>query len=201
MMFGLPQKTEVNKQLPKKLIYDKFSMSASDRELFDRDISKLLITHELSPSTLQVQDGSKIHSFFIVQVELKSRKYSEKNLLAISRLILQNMLFTLRFGKEIQFAAVVKRFFHTQWMSEEEANLAIEGLSMDTIWQNIIIQIGNIELDTKNTLEQQITFDEKREQREKHIEQLERLARKEAQPRKKLELFDKIQALKKEGTL
>jgi hypothetical protein len=109
------------------------------------------------------------------------------------------MLFALRFGKDIQFAAVVKRFLSTSWMREDEATLSIEGLSMDTIWQNIIIQIGDIKLDGQNTLEQQITSNEKQEQRQKHIEQLEKLARKETQPRKKLELFDKIQALKKEG--
>ena len=198
-MFGLPQKTEVNKQLPKKLIYDKFSMSAQERETFDRDISKLFISHELSPSTLQVQDGPKIHSCFVVLVELKARKYSEKNILSITRLIPQNMLFALRFGKDIQFAAVVKRFLSTSWMREDEATLSIEGLSMDTIWQNIIIQIADIELDGQNTLEQQITINDKQEQLQKHIEQLEKLARKETQPRKKLELFDTIQALKKEG--
>lgn len=198
-MLGLPEKTEVNKQLPKKLIFEKFSMNASDREAFDRDISKLHIANELSPSTLQVQDGPEIHSCFVVLVELKTKKYTEKNIVAITRLIPQNMVFVLRFGKELQLAAVVKRFFHTPWMPEHEATLAIEGLSMDTIWQNIIIQIGDIELDAQNTLEQQITIDDKREQLSKHIEQLEKQARKETQPRKKLELFDTIQAMKKEG--
>ena len=198
-MFGLPQKTEVYKQLPKKLIYDKFSMSAQERETFDRDISKLFISHELSPSTLQVQDGTEIHSCFVVLVELKAKKYSEKNILSITRLIPQNMLFALRFGKDIQFAAVVKRFLSTSWMREDEATISIEGLSMDTIWQNIIIQIGDIKLDGQNTLEQQITINEKQEQLQKHIEQLEKLARKETQPRKKLEMFDRIQELKKDG--
>lgn len=198
-MFGLPQKTEVNKQLPKKLIYEKFSMSAKDREAFDRDISKLVISHELSPTTLKIQAGTDIHSCFVVLVELKARKYSEKNIVSITRLIPQTILFALRFGKDIQFAAVVKRFFSTTWMPEEEAMLSIEGLSMDSIWQNIVIQIGDIKLDGQNTLEQQITINEKQEQLQKHIEQLEKLARKETQPRKKLELFDTIQALKKEG--
>jgi len=198
-MFGLPQKTEIHKQLPKKLLYETFSMSAQEREAFDRDISKLYIAHELSPSTLQVQDGTEIHSCFVVQVELKAKKFSEKNIVTISRCIPQNMLFALRYGNEIQFAAVVKRFLATPWMREDEAVLSIEGLSMDSIWKNIVIQIGDITLDGKNTLEQQITIDEKRAQRQRHIEQLEKLARKETQPRKKLELFDKIQALKNEG--
>jgi len=196
-MLRLPVKTDVNKQLPKKLIYEKFGMSAADREKFDQDISKLFITNELSPATLQVQDGPEIHSCFVVLVELKNRKYSEKNIIAITRLIPQNMIFALRFEKELQLAAVVKRFFHTLWMPAHEAALAIEGLSMDTIWQNIIIQIGDIELDAQNSLEQQITIDETQEQIKKHIEQLEKLARKETQPRKKLELFDRIQAMKR----
>lgn len=198
-MFGLPQKTEVNKQLPKKLIYEKFSMSAKDREAFDRDISKLVISHELSPTTLKIQAGTDIHSCFVVLVELKARKYSEKNIVSITRLIPQTILFALRFGKDIQFAAVVKRFFSTTWMREDEATLSIEGLSMDSIWQNIVIQIGDIKLDGQNTLEQQISINDKQEQLQKHIEQLEKLARKETQPRKKLKLFETIQALKTGG--
>ena len=40
-MFGFPSSTEIKKQLPKKAIYAKFDMSASQRERFDADISRI----------------------------------------------------------------------------------------------------------------------------------------------------------------
>lgn len=199
-MLGLPVKTEVNKQLPKKMIYEKFNMTSAERDKFDQDISKMFIAHELSPATLQVQDGKEVHACFIILVELKRKAYSEQRIVALTKLIPQNMVFALRYGSEVQLAVVKSRFLHTTWMHENEVSLSIEGLSMDTIWQNIVVTIGNIELDGRYSLEEHITMDGKKEQLQKHIEQLEKQARKETQPRKKLELFDRIQALKKEST-
>ena len=56
--------------------------------------------------------------------------------------------------------------------------------------------IGGITLEPQRTLDEQIQFDAEQEKRTADIEQLEKLARKETQPRKKLELFEKIQELK-----
>ena len=198
-MFGLPAKTEVHKQLPKKLIYETFGMSSAERDKFDRDIGKILIAHELSPTTLQVQKGKEVHACFVLLVELKTKDYSEQRIIALTKLIPQNMIFALKHGSDIQFAVIKSRFLHTPWMHEDEALLAVEGLSMDTIWQNLVIKIGSIELNAQNTLDEQIVLNERNAQRLKHIEQLEKLARKETQPRKKLEFFEKIQALKLDG--
>lgn len=40
-MFGLPKSTEINKQLPKKVIFEKFKPNTTDRKLFDEQISRL----------------------------------------------------------------------------------------------------------------------------------------------------------------
>lgn len=50
-MIGLPKSTELSKQIPKKLIYDKFKMNTSEREKFDSDIKKITITNEVSENT------------------------------------------------------------------------------------------------------------------------------------------------------
>ena len=47
-------------------------------------------------------------------------------------------------------------------------------------------------------LEQQIAVDEQRARVQKEIDRLEKLARKETQPKKKFELVQKIQKLKEE---
>lgn len=200
-MFGFPLKTEINKPLPKKLIYESFKMSKAEQDAFDKEISRLYISNELSPATLQIEDGKSIHSFFVILVELKTKKYTEKNLVLITKLIPQNMIFALRYNNEIQAAAVVKRFFHTQWVNEVTLTLSLDGLTMDSIWENLIIQIGDIEIDSRYTLEQQITLDEKRANLQRHIDQLEKTARNETQPRKKLELFEALQTLKKEKSI
>lgn len=197
-MLDLPGVTEVHKMLPKKLVYEHFALTAKERERFDEDISKLHIVHELSPATIPIKDGAVIHAIFVLQIDLKTREYNDKNLELIAGLIPQNIVFALKSGTDIQLAVYKTRILATSWMSESDARLPLDGLSMDTLWQNIILHIGNFTLEQSNTLEEQLELNTARDKRQKEIERLERLARKEVQPRKKLELFDRIQELKKE---
>ena len=69
---------------------------------------------------------------------------------------------------------------------------------MDAVWENVIFQVGNIQPQTGNTLDQQIAIDEQRAKLEKEIARLEKLAWAEKQPKKKFELVQKISVLRKE---
>lgn len=69
---------------------------------------------------------------------------------------------------------------------------------MDAVWENVIFQVGNIQPQTGNTLDQQITIDEQRAKLGKEIARLEKLAWAEKQPKKKFELAQKISVLRKE---
>ena len=60
----------------------------------------------------------------------------------------------------------------------------------------MIVQIGGIQMQDGNTLEQQLVQDEQRARLEKEIARLEKLARAEKQPKKKFELVQRINALK-----
>ena len=55
---------------------------------------------------------------------------------------------------------------------------------MDAVWENVIVQIGNIRMQIRNAVDQQIVIDEQRDKPEKEIAQLEKLARAEKQPKK-----------------
>lgn len=70
---------------------------------------------------------------------------------------------------------------------------------MDSVWENLIVQVGGITIQQGNTLDQQIVADEKRAKLEKEIARLEKLAWAEKQPKKKFELVQQIQKLKESG--
>lgn len=65
-MLGLPQSTEINKQLPKNAIYAKFNMNTSAKEKFDADIKKLAIVNEISSATTNLQKGEKASGIFVM---------------------------------------------------------------------------------------------------------------------------------------
>ena len=196
-MLGLPIQTEVKKQLPKSAIYTKFQMNNAQKERIDSDISKLVIVNEILPSTINIAAGENIKAFFVVNVLLKNKKYDERNIAMISKLIPQNILFILEFENEIQLAIYHTKLIHTEWLPKDDTRITLKGLDLDAIWENIILQIGEIEIEQGNTLDDQIAIDDKKAKLEKEIARLERQARNEKQPKKKFELVQEINRLKR----
>ena len=90
----------------------------------------------------------------------------------------------------------VSKYYHTDWLAEQDLQIKIDGLDMDSIYANLVRQIGGIEKDD-NTLGEQIADKECREKLQKEIAKLEKLARTEKQPKKKFELVQQINFLKK----
>lgn len=83
-------------------------------------------------------------------------------------------------------------------MLEDELTLEIDGLNLDAVWDNFIIQVGGVELEQGNSLNEQIAVDERKEKLIKEIEKLEKQARNEKQPKKKFELVQRIRTLQKQ---
>ena len=197
-MYGLPQTTEVKKQLPKKAIYAKFDLKSSQRESFDADIARMDIVAVVSSSTVPaLGEGREVKEFYLLAVQMKRKEYDSKNIALLTKLIPQRMVFALQFEEQTQFAIYHTKLISSGWQSAEEAILPLSGLTLDSVWENIVKSIGQIEVQEGNTLAEQISEDDAHAKLMKQIEQLEKKARAEKQPRKKLELFEKLKELKK----
>lgn len=197
IMLGLPKSTELNKPLPKTAIYTKFQMNAAEKSKIDADISRIVIVNEVSAAKLNLVPGESVQAFFVLQVTLKHREFSEKTLITLSKLIPQHMVLLLECDGQAKLAVYHTKLLQTPWRDPADLTLAIKGLTMDAVWENVIVQVGNIRLQTGNTLDQQIAIDEQRAKLEKEIARLEKLAWAEKQPKKKFELAQRINKLKK----
>ena len=198
-MLGLPKSTEMNKMLPKKAIYAKFQMNNTTKEKVDADISRITIVNEISAARVSLAEGETVKAFFVINVALKRREFSESTIAMVSKLIPQNILMVLSFEEEAKLAVYRTKLLQTQWMPKDEVTVQLKGLDLDAAWENIIIQIGGIQMQQGNTLDQQIALDEKRAKLQKEIARLEKLARAEKQPKKKYEIVQKIHKLKTGG--
>ena len=197
-MLGLPKSTELSKQLPKTAIYRKFNMSNAEKEKFDADISRLAIVAEISPQTLSITVGETVQSVFVVLVSLKKKDFSDNTIIKLTKLINQNMLLVLECEGESKLAIYHTKLIQSEWNPTEELQLSLNGLNLDEIWESIVVQVGEIAVEDGKTLDEQIIVNEQRAMLQKDIERLEKLARKENQPKKKFELVQKISLLKKE---
>lgn len=200
-MLGLPKSTELNKPLPKTAIYTKFQMNAAEKAKIDADISRIVIVNEVSAAKLNLAPGESVQAFFVLQVTLKHREFSEKTLITLSKLIPQNMVLLLECDGQAKLAVYHTKLLQTPWRNSADLTLVIKGLTMDAVWENVIVQVGNIRMQTGNTLDQQIAQDEQRAKLEKEIARLEKLAWAEKQPKKKFELVQKINKLKEQGNM
>lgn len=195
-MLGLPQLTETSKQLPKKAIYTEFQMNAAAKEKIDADISRITIVNEIAPNKINIPAGENVKSFFVLLVSLKKKEYDEKTIATLSKLIPQNILFVLEYENESRLAIYHTKVMQTSWKPTEEQKVELNGLNLDTVWENIVIAVGGVNIEKGNTLDEQIEINDKKQKPEKEIVRLEKQARAEKQPKKKFELVQAEKELK-----
>ena len=114
------------------------------------------------------------------------------------KLIEQNMLLVLDCDGERKLAIHHTKLIQSDWTPIETCSVSLTGLNLDTVWENLITQVGGIEVEQGHSLDEQIAADEQKAKLEKEIARLEKQARNEKQPKKKFELVEKIKKLQKE---
>lgn len=195
-MLGLPKATELNKKLPKSAVYAKFQMNTAEKAKIDADISRITIVNEVSAAKVNIAPGEKVQAFFVLQVVLKRREFNERTLIVLSKLIPQNMVLLLEYDGLAKLAVYHTKLLQTPWKDPDSLSLAVEGLTMDAVWENVIVQIGGIQVQEGNTLDQQIAQDEQKAKLEKEIARLQKQLWAEKQPKKKFEIVQRINTLK-----
>lgn len=196
-MYCLPISTEVKKQLPKKAIFEKFYLKSSQRESFDADIAHIDIVAVISPASIPaLAEGTEVKGVYVLAVQMKRREYDYKNIVLLTKLIPQKMVFALQFGEQTQFAVYHTKLITSAWQPTESAMLPVSGLNLDAVWENMIMHIGQIEVEGGNTLVEQIAADDQRNKLLAQIASLEKKMAKEKQPRRKREYFEEIKKLK-----
>ena len=188
-MFDLPKKP-----LHKKLIYEKYAaeLSGNKKDKFDADISRMIITNEISEASVNIKATEEISAIFVLQVELKRKEYDDKNIIMISKLFGQKLLIVLHYDNKYQLAIYETRLLKSDWKNEEEISLKLNGLDLGSVWDNFVTQVSGINVQAGNTLAEQINVEAEKEKLRKQIDDLELKARKEVQSKKKFEMVQRV---------
>lgn len=200
-MYGLPQSTECKKQLPKKAIFAKFDLKPPQRESFDADIARIDIVAAVSPLTVPaLAVGEEVKEFYVLAVQMKRKEYDSKNIDLLTKLIPQKMVFALHYGDEVQLAIYHTKVITSVWqpINQKSEIINLTGLTLDSAWENIVKSIGQIDVESGNTLTEQIAANDQRAKLLAQIATLERKMASEKQPRRKREYFEQIRILKKQ---
>lgn len=196
---GLPSSTQIRKPVHKKLLYTKFpvELSGDMRKQFDEDIGRIIITNEISPVSVNIKEGEQVKSIFVLQIELKSKSYNERNIVLISKMFGQHLLIVLIYGEEVQLSTYRTRLLHSEWMPADDASIRLTGLDLDAVWEGLVTQVSGIVVADNNSLDEQIVIEQEKSKLLKQIEDLEKKVRKETQAKKKFEMFQRLKSYQK----
>ncbi len=213
-MIGLPKSTEFNKRIPKQKFYENMEISPVIKQIFVEQIKMIYWRNKIAVSTTNLATGHDVTEIEVFEIRLNHSELDERVLRQIDREIPYHILFLLEYEgkyqawigyKEITTSGnkrvKVGKYYHSDWRLEEELHLWLEGLNIDTIYENLVRQIAGDKLKKvtpDESLKESITKDEKKEQLEKQISVLTVKIRKEKQLNKQIELNTEVKRLKKE---
>ena len=198
-MYGLPQSTLISKQLPKKAIYAKFELKNSQRENFDADIARIDIVAVVSSATVPAfSGGDEVKEFYVLAVQLKKKDYDSKNIVLLTKLIPQKMVFALQFEEQTQFAIYHTKLIVSQWQVTKDTTLSLLGLNVDMVWENVVKQVGQIDVVEGKTLDEQIKIEDIRIKLKAQIVSLTQKLNKEKQFNRQMKINAEIKLLKKQ---
>ncbi len=197
-MYALPNSTLLSKQIPKKAIFEKFALPTAQRQRIDADIARIDIIARLAQDTLPaIADGKKVKDIYILSVSLKTKDYHPDSIKLLARLIPQRMLFVLCYQQQAQLAIIHERLHISSWNTQDELRIPLNGLNLDALWEHLVVTIGDISLNTEQTLSERIQNKQEQERIIKEIEQIERKIDKEKSLGKQMQLRSQVNELKK----
>lgn len=210
-MFGLPESTYFGKLVPKNKFYDKLAIDKKLERSFIDQINSIRWVHKLSVDTLNVEKGGTVEEVEVFLIKLKTSELDLNVLRQMDRQLHYHLIFILEYEEQYQIwtgykeesvntAFKVGNYYHTDWVTEDTFSLRIDGLNMDTIYENLVRQIAGDTLTQENSesLKETVERQAAREKLTKDIEKLRAKIRNEKQFNRQVELNKQLKALLKQ---
>lgn len=214
-MIGLPKTTEFNKRIPKQKFYENMDISPVLKKVFVEQVKIIYWRNKIAASTTNLAAGSRVTEIEVFEVRLNSPVLDDSLLRQIDKEIPYHILFLLEYEGKYQAwigykeaatsgnnAFKVNGYYHTEWLTEGELPLKVEGLSIDKVYENFVRQIAGDALRSETgkteSLKESVERDNRRQELEKQIAALQTKVRKERQLNKQVQLNAELKKLKKE---
>lgn len=212
-MLGLPQSTEFNKRIPKQKFYEHITVSPALKKSFVDQIRMIYWRNKVAATTVNLAPGTIVDEVEVFEIKLNSASLDEAVLRQIDREISYHIIFLLEYEGKLQAWTAYKekmpaanavfkvgKYYHTEWMTEAELPIRIDGLNLDAVYENFVRQIAGdaLKADSGESLKASVERDEKKKQLEKQIAALENKMRREKQLNRQMEMNVELKKLRKE---
>ena len=209
-----PQATIVDKNVPKNAFYKRADSahSAWMKQFLTDEFENITWLYKLHPSTLNVEDGEKVHEIDVFVCTMKHDHYSINPFCSLDDLRPRHTMFIVRYGESTDLlmqhkvmTIVAGEEKWTRGKTELQRNVdlghisfSIEGQSMDKVYGNLLGQVSGLETKSEEDYKAAVELRRKIENTQKQILSLQKQIRSEKQFNLQMEMNAEARQLKKE---
>lgn len=215
-MLGLPKTTEFNKRIPKQKFYENINITPALRRIFVDQIKVVYWRNKIAPTTINLEAGNNVTEIEIFEVKLNCVPLDVSVLRQIDKEIPYHIIFLLEYEGKYQAwtaykekagsgsnAFKVDTYYHTDWFLEDELILKLDGLNMDTVYENYVRQIAGETLRASTagepeSLKESVERSKQIQLLRKQIDTLQKKIRREKQLNRQMELNAELKILMKQ---
>ncbi len=212
-MFGFPASTEFGKRIPKQKFYENIGITPALKRVFVEQIRLIYWRNKLAATTLNLAAGEAVTEVEVFEIRLNTAQLDEAVFSQIDKEIPYHILFILTYDGKAQAwigykeatasgnnAFKVSRYYHTDWIPEDELQFRVDGLNMDAVYESLVRQIAGdvLQADAGESLQASVARDERRQRLEKQIASLENKMHREKQLNRRMEINAELKRLRKE---
>ena len=211
-MLGLPKSTEFNRRIPKQKFYENLSVTPALKRIFVDQIKVIYWQNKIAPATMNLASGETVTEIEVFEIRLTAPQLDVSVLKQIDKEIPYHIVFLLEYEGKYQAWTAYKEsatsgnnafkvgtYYHTDWLTEQELPLKVDGLNTDTVYENFVRQIAGDALQADNTesLRESVERDAYRQDLQKKISALQIKVRKEKQLNKQVQLNGELKEFKR----
>lgn len=207
-----PASTQFNSKIPKQKFYENISINSALKRIFVENINGIFWSNKIASATVNISAGENVSEIEVFLIKLNVREVTETLLKQIDREIPYHILFVAEYegkyqawiGYKKQSAGDVFKvsgYYHTDWLEEDKLPLKIEGLDLDSVYENFVRQIAGGQLNKnapEETLKISVERGKRRQELEKKISALQKKIINEKQFNRQVELNGELKKLRKE---
>ena len=206
-----PRTTIVGKPVPKNAFYKHLEVNAKIKQHFVDDVVSIHWLYKLAPSTVNVEDGKRVHEIVVFSAVLKSQDCPDDVFLFIDQNMPRHVVFILEYdnrykvllnykewkdGQNGQFKII--KTFGTQWLTDNQLSLTLEGQNMDALYEAMAGQVSGFGTkkaeDTKRIVELETQIGKAK----REVETIQKRIRNERQLNRQMELNGEARGIKKQ---
>ncbi|MDD2388901.1 MAG: DUF4391 domain-containing protein [Desulfobacterales bacterium] len=211
-LYDFPKKAAFGKVLPKSKIYEHASPTPSVKDLFIREVDKIVWSYKLSPETVNLPAKGSVQEIQVFTIALKTGTLKHEVLQTIDKAIPSPILFALSFEHKIRYIAAYKRrneadmskwvvsgYFETNWMPDDTGRIVLPVvLDLGALYSSMLENIIPLPSRQNETIDELVSRVEKLRLKEREAVKAAVRLKKKKQFNRRVEINAELRGLKQE---